>query len=245
MILLLAGTAEARQLGGLLRSEGIVATASFAGITGRAESGGLPVRIGGFGGADGFLQYVSDGAVTSVIDATHPFAARISDRTAGLCHRMGLPYLRLDRPEWQPEPDDRWADILRPEDLNTVIPPTARVFLAVGQNEIDRYRGLRAAAVTLRSLADATDLSDLPPGWQGIAARPPFAADDEAALFDRLGIDWLVTKNSGGSAAAPKLLAARRLRLRVAMIQRPPAPPDAHVVRDVPSALAWAREIAK
>jgi precorrin-6A/cobalt-precorrin-6A reductase len=45
---------------------------------------------------------------------------------------------------------------------------------------------------------------------------------DEEALFRRLSVDVLVVKNAGGAASRTKLDAARALRLKVLMIERPP-----------------------
>ena len=63
-----------------------------------------------------------------------------------------------------------------------------------------------------------------------------------AKLDDRLmreyGIDAVIAKNSGGSAAAGKLAAARTLGLPVYMFARPALPP-APSVADVPAALTW------
>jgi precorrin-6A/cobalt-precorrin-6A reductase len=71
-----------------------------------------------------------------------------------------------------------------------------------------------------------------------ITARGPFNETDELALLAAHGIEILVTKNSGGSATAAKLAAARRLGIDVVMVERPP-PPDLPIVADVPAALRW------
>jgi precorrin-6A/cobalt-precorrin-6A reductase len=45
--------------------------------------------------------------------------------------------------------------------------------------------------------------------------------ESEIKLFQELNIDWLLVKNSGGSQSEAKLIAARELGIRVAMINRP------------------------
>src|SRR6202035_3039019 len=62
-ILILGGTAEARQLAGRL-----------AGRTATPAAQPVPVRVGGFGGADGLAKYLVGGRIDAVIDATHPYA---------------------------------------------------------------------------------------------------------------------------------------------------------------------------
>ncbi len=53
---------------------------------------------------------------------------------------------------------------------------------------------------------------------QGIG---PFALDDEQRLFAERGIDALVCKNSGGSATAAKLTAAKQAGVPVWLKSRP------------------------
>ncbi len=57
---------------------------------------------------------------------------------------------------------------------------------------------------------------------QVVLSRGPFSLEDELALMRKYQIDTLVTKNSGGAAAAAKLTAARGLGVDVVMIARPP-----------------------
>ena len=62
-------------------------------------------------------------------------------------------------------------------------------------------------------------------------------ADEERLLRDER-IDVVVTKNSGGSATAGKLAAARNLGLPVVMLARPPLP-QTDTVGSVGEVLAW------
>lgn len=241
MILLLAGTAEARALAEALSGAGIAACASFAGAVAEIDRIALPHRVGGFGGEAGFRRYLSEEGITAVIDATHPFAAQITPRTARVCGDLGLPYLRLQRPAWQAGEGDRWTFVARPEDLPRVIPQGARVFLSVGRKELARYQGLEGREVVLRSIDPP---GDLPDGWRCVQGRPPFPVEEEKALFALTGIEWVVTKNAGGASSMAKLVAARQLGLAVAMIERPPLPEGVDVAEDVETALHWAREHA-
>jgi precorrin-6A/cobalt-precorrin-6A reductase len=62
---------------------------------------------------------------------------------------------------------------------------------------------------------------ELPRHAKLILARPPYALEDERALFLREGVTHLVTKNSGGEQTAAKLVAARETGAEVIMIERP------------------------
>ena len=77
MILLLGGTAEGRELASALEADGRPAVLSLAGRTADPLTAG-PVRIGGFGGVDGLIDYLRAERVSAVVDATHPCAATMS-----------------------------------------------------------------------------------------------------------------------------------------------------------------------
>ncbi|MGW1944625.1 precorrin-6A/cobalt-precorrin-6A reductase, partial [Streptomyces sp. NPDC001940] len=57
-------------------------------------------------------------------------------------------------------------------------------------------------------------------------------------------IDVLVTKDSGGEATAPKLVAAREARIPVLVVRRPEVPAGVTVVGSVAQAAEWAGGIS-
>jgi len=64
---------------------------SLAGRTKAPLDVGLPTRVGGFGGVDGLIRYLTEARIDRVIDATHPFAARISANARAACAAVGVP----------------------------------------------------------------------------------------------------------------------------------------------------------
>src|SRR5580698_4424163 len=100
-VLLLGGTAEARALAARLHSHVDVVSS----LAGRVPDPALPmgaVRIGGFGGVDGLRKWLREEHIDAVVDATHPFAATITAHAAQVCGELGLPYVVLARPAWDP-----------------------------------------------------------------------------------------------------------------------------------------------
>lgn len=239
-VLLLAGTSEARQIAGALsRLPHVEAIASLAGATRAPQSLGVQTRVGGFGGAEGFAGYLRAERIDAVLDATHPFAARMSRRSHAICSETGVPYAQVLRPEWCPEQGDDWVFLDDEDEAPRHIAEGSTVFLATGRQTLDRYAGLKGSVLYVRQIESAPEAFPFPRGgW--VVGRPPFPVEDEIALFERLGIDWLVVKNAGGDASRSKLDAARALGVRVAMIRRPVQP--AGVTLDsVEAAVDWVR----
>ncbi|MEM9796480.1 MAG: precorrin-6A/cobalt-precorrin-6A reductase [Pseudomonadota bacterium] len=223
-VLVLAGTAEARAV--LERAQGLDVLASLAG---RTADPGLPVpaRIGGFGGAAGFLEVLS--GCSAVLDATHPFAARITARTARLCAEAAVPYLRLTRPSWGAETG--WTRHTDMASAAEAMSPDARILLTTGPGGLDAFLG-RGLTLWCRRV----DPAPAQPGVHWITGLPGDLSA-ETDLMRRLRITDLVSKNSGGPHRA-KLDAAEGLGIRVHMIDRPPTPPGEET-HDIGTALAF------
>lgn len=236
-LLLLAGTSEARKIAWALSTQGSRAIASLAGATRSPDPLPLPTRTGGFGGQAGFEAFVREQAITAVLDATHPFASAITDRTAQICTAISLPYLQVLRPAWTPEPGDRWTEIATEADVAGHVPTGSTVFLATGRQTLDRFSGLQGCRVLCRQIDPPT--APFPfEGGEFIISRPPFSIEREVDLFLALGVDWLVVKNAGGIESRTKLIAARQLGLPVLLLRRPPMP-AALRVETVQAALDW------
>lgn len=237
-ILLLAGTSEARALAARLAQEGCDAVASLAGRTSAPAPLALPTRVGGFGGVEGLERYLSETGVTHVVDATHPFAAQMSGNARAACAALGVPLIAYARAPWRAEPGDRWIEV--PDNAAAVAAlgeAPRRVFLTIGRQGVADFRAAPQHDYVLRVI-DAPDPNDLPPSCAVIAARGPFAREDEIALMRERRIDSVVSKNSGGALTYAKIEAARALGLPVVMIA-PPAREGVTLAHDLDDVLAF------
>ncbi|MGR3344175.1 MAG: cobalt-precorrin-6A reductase [Paracoccaceae bacterium] len=242
MLLLLAGTAEARIVAERLAEMDIPAIASLAGATKDPADLAIPTRSGGFGGGDAFEAFLDAKPITAILDATHPFAQSITRRTAKIAKRRDLPYLQLVRPEWRAEPGDNWTHIEHEEDAAKHVPAAATVFLATGRQSFRHFENLADRRLICRQI-DPPDAPFPYPNGSFLIGRPPFSHVDEVALFKRLSIDWLVVKNAGGVASRTKLTAARELAIPVAMIARPASTVGARV-ETAGQAIDWVRGLS-
>ncbi|PTE09358.1 cobalt-precorrin-6A reductase [Mesorhizobium helmanticense] len=221
-ILILGGTTEARQLAGTLAARaGLAITLSLAGRTESPVAQGVPVRTGGFGGAEGLAAYLGEAGIHLLIDATHPYAARISANAAEAARQAGVPIIALRRPGWEQVEGDRWMLVDTVADAVTALgPPSRRVFLALGRQEVAAFEAAPRHHYLVRSV-DPVEPRLAVPDATYLLARGPFREADERALLESHRIDAVVSKNSGGEATYGKIAAARTLGLEVVMIRRP------------------------
>lgn len=238
-ILILGGTTEAMQLAALLKdSSKFAPVMSLAGRTAQPRLPEMAHRSGGFGGVDGLKRYLRENAVAAVVDATHPFAARMSGNAARACADLNVPLAVLTRPAWERCDGDRWIevdDFAAARDALGTAPRT--VLLTIGRQEVGAFRGGVGHRYVVRSV-DAVAPELLPDGARVIAARGPFDEDQEIALMQREGIDAVVSKNAGGGATYAKIAAARRLALPVIMIRRPRSASDGEM-HDAAAVMRW------
>ncbi len=219
-ILMLGGTGEARNLAQALADRGHSVLLSLAGRTENPAAQPVPTRIGGFGGAEGLANFLREHAFDLLIDATHPFAARISRNAEEACSKVGIVALSLRRPQWIEQAGDRWTHVETAAQAITRLGTTPRrVFLAIGRQEAHVAEAAPQHFYLVRSV-DPVDPPLCLPDMQCLLDRGPFDMERERTLLESNGIDVVVAKNSGGAATYGKIEAARRLGLHVIMIAR-------------------------
>jgi precorrin-6A/cobalt-precorrin-6A reductase len=243
-LLILGGTTEGYKLAEAASTlPGLRVISSLAGRVGSPRLPVGEVRIGGFGGVAGLAAYLRQEKIDAVIDATHPFASRMGWNASDACAETGTALLRLERPAWRPVDGDRW---LMAEDWPTAAaalrdaePVARRVFLAIGRQELAHFTGLDDIWFLIRAV-EAPDPSVTFAQSELLLARGPFREADDLALLRAHRIDTIVCKNSGGDATDGKLAAARKLGIKVVMLERPRRP-DAACAPDVAQAIGWVK----
>ena len=238
-LLLLGGTTEASALAAALAGRpDIAAILSLAGRTRAPAPAPIPMRSGGFGGAEGLRGYLEAERIDAVVDATHPFAAQMARNAAQACAAAGVPLLALSRPPWARQAGDRWIEVEAMDEAARALGSAPRrVFLTQGRQQLAAFAAAPQHFYLLRAIEAPDDLEALP-RRRLILARGPFSRAGEEALLREERIDMLVSKNSGGDATYAKLEAARALGLPVVMVRRPARPPVPQA-GSVAEALAW------
>lgn len=236
-LLILGGTAEAAELSARLAGDDRLETVtSLAGLTRMPAALGGRVRRGGFGGPDGLAAFLKDERYDALIDATHPFAARIAAHAAEAAEIAGVPRVKLVRPPFERSEGDRFVPVPDMEAAAAMLPQGARVFLAAGRREIAAFAA-RPDLWCLVRMIEPPAAGERLPGGEVILGRPPAEPEAEIELLTKHRIGWIVSKDSGGQAGA-KIIAARRLGLPVVLVERPEAP-RGETAADIDAVLAW------
>ena len=238
-ILILGGTAEARRLADALAARpGLSVMLSLAGRTAEPLSLPVPVRRGGFGGAEGLAEYLRAERINLLIDVTHPYADAISANAARAAELAGVKLLAIRRPPWRRVDGDNWIEVADSAQAAQALGAAPRrVFLALGRNDLQPFAAAPQHFYLIRSV-DPVEPPLAVPHARYVTARGPFSETEDRALLEEHRIEIVVAKNSGGDATHGKIAAARRLGLPVVMLARP-ALPGVPSVATVEEALAW------
>lgn len=233
---------EARELAGRLAARSnIDVILSLAGRTREPIQYPVPLRIGGFGGVRGLIDYINERQLDLMIDATHPFAEQMSRHAAFAASETGVPFFVLSRPAWNKVDGDRWTD------ADSIVDAVAklgakprRVFAAIGRQELAPLEAAPHHFYLVRSVDPIEPPLNVPDA-RYICERGPFQVSAERKLLAHDKIDTILAKNSGGAASYAKIEAARKLGIEVVLVRRPRRS-NAETVEDVLEAVSLARQ---
>ena len=229
-VLLFAGTTEGRTLAEACRGKNLTLHVCVATEYGEAlieEAENVHVLAGRLD-ADGVAALLRETGAKLVVDATHPYAETVTRMLQAVCTETGTDYLRLLRRE-DHAGTEHCVFVDSTEDavafLNSV---SGSALLTVGAKELAAYTAvtdykdrLFARVLSLpQSVEHAAAL-----GFEGrnlISMQGPFTEEFNAAMLRMLGVDYLVTKDTGAAGGFPeKLRAAESCGVKVVVIRRP------------------------
>jgi precorrin-6A/cobalt-precorrin-6A reductase len=221
VLLILGGTTLAAALARAAAAFDVSAIYSLAGRTLARSVPGVDMRMGGFGGAEALADYLRQKDVFAVVDATHAYAARISENARLACQMADVPLLCLQAPPWREVPGDRWLHVSDISAARDAAADTAlRVFVSTGRQAMAEFADDRRCWWLARVISPGADLPILSNG-RYLYARGPFQQADEVSLLREQRITAVISKNAGSTATYAKIAAARDLGLPVIMIARP------------------------
>jgi precorrin-6A/cobalt-precorrin-6A reductase len=207
--------------------------------------GAVDVEVRGFT-EQSLTDFLGQGGADLVLDATHPFAVRITRIAHSVCTRLGTPYVRYERPDWTPPEGTHWADSYA--GAAALLPALgSRALLTIGAKQLKHFAHLHGRlTLYARILPSPLSLEQaLAAGFtrsRVLCLRPPFSAELNRALFREYNVEVLVTKASGAEGGVvEKVTAAGELGLAVLMIRRPEQP-DLLSVSSLEAAVRACRE---
>lgn len=177
----------------------------------------------------------------AVIDATHPFATKVSESIREACNSSKLEYIRFSRESEMIQRSDRGdqksanigSKILYVEDVMEAAEKLAamtnkKILFTTGSKDIKQLTSGMAdkegvyvrilPAMESLQLCEAADI----PRKNVIAMQGPFSMELNQCLLKELHIDVLVTKESGAAGGYPeKIRAAAETEVEVLVIRNP------------------------
>ena len=229
-ILLLSGVSEGPVLARALLEAGFAVVATVTRAEAREHlfrqtQHAMKVEVRGFTEAS-LGSFLVQGGADLVLDATHPFAVRITQIASTVCSRLHLPYVRYQRPDWAPPAGMVYAASYA-EAADMLPALGSRVLLTIGAKQLKYFVPLHDhLTLFARVLPSPLSIQQaLDAGFAQaniIALRPPFSLEFNQSILREYKIDVLVTKASGvAGGVVEKVMAAHNLGLTTLMIRRP------------------------
>lgn len=242
-ILIFAGTTEGRELSARLRADGLSVTACVATEYGAQlmECGeGVRVLTGRLNRA-GMEDLMREEAFLCCVDATHPFAVRVSEEIRSACEALSLPYYRVSRDtasvsvdETLPAGEDGSFRLLYADDAagaaELLKKTEGNILLTTGSRDLGTYTDALGEKgrerLHVRVLPSAESLAKCAscgvPESHVAAMQGPFDEEMNRALIRHTGASVLVTKETGDAGGyREKLLAAAHCGITVIVIRNP------------------------
>lgn len=228
-ICVFAGTTEGREIVDFLDSQPVDVTACVAteyGETLLPAADNLTVSARRLPVAE-ITQMLSDTAFDLVIDATHPYAASITDSIYTACHATNTEYLRLLR-----EASELPSDAVYVADTDAAIDflcgTEGNILLTTGSKELAKFSMLTgfeervyARVLPMEASLDACRTAGLKAAHI-IAMQGPFSEEMNLAMLRAVSASWLITKDGGKQGGFDaKAAAARKANARMVVIGRP------------------------
>lgn len=230
MILVLAGTQDGRLLTQMLQEAEIPVMATTATSTGEMflrEDFTGKILCGQLGAAE-LEDVLRTYEIQMVVDATHPFAAEITNNAERACKKTGVELVNLDREGVTWEGLEGVQGVEGMEEVARLAASfSGIVFLTIGSSKLEtfvRIVGLSRLIVrvlpTVSSLQACADLGLKP--RQIIAMQGPFTQAVNKELFHYFRAGVVVTKESARTGGLEeKVSAAQILGIPLLVVRRP------------------------
>jgi len=227
-VIIFAGTTEGREIAQYLGNGGVDVLACVATDFGRLfidETNHVKVSSERLG--DEGMKNILDKGCSCVIDATHPYATRITEKIRAACIETKTEYIRLLRTK-----SKNHDDIVIVPDVASAVEylngTQGNILVTTGSKELEKYTHIKnykdRVFARVLSMPEASQ-SCAEIGFQGrnlFCMQGPFCEELNYGILKQTDAKYLVTKDSGEPGGfEDKVRAARRSGAQVVMISRP------------------------
>ncbi|WP_352420212.1 precorrin-6A reductase [Proteiniborus sp.] len=228
MILVLSGTSDGRKIIELLSDKGYPVIASTATEYGGmlVESDKNPVEIISRRlECSDMEKLIREKKIKYIVDATHPYADKVSKNAMAVSKSTGIQYLRFERKGHVYDgvryfPDYNSATLYLKETVGNILLTTGSNNLQVFTSSLDISRLYARVLPTNSVVKKCEELGLLPK--QIIAIQGPFTKELNKAIYRNYNVKHMVTKDSGDPGGTKeKVIGAIETGVNVVLIQRP------------------------
>jgi len=225
VIWLIGGTSESREIALKLEKRGhktVVTTATDFGRKLYSGSENIKVVTKRMNLSE-MKNFAEENEIEIIIDASHPYAAEVSENAIKTAEVLGIKYLRFERKSLVIEKVKNFPDYL--EIVKYLTERNGNILLTIGSKNANFFLSLKER-IFLRILPVTESISYCEKeGFSAeniVALKGPFSKEFNKALYNELKIKYLVTKESGEKGGVEeKVNAALELGLEVLMLKRP------------------------
>ncbi len=229
-VIVFAGTTEGRMLSEYLSGRQVQVTVCVAteyGETLLKETPWLRVH-GGRMNREQIKDYIREQKAALVVDATHPYAAEVSENVYKACADASAEYIRLIRESGQTSAEDAVSVSSVDEAVDYLKQTSGNILVTTGSKELKKYTripdyGKRVFARVLSTGEVAQACGKL--GFCGrnlICMQGPFSEELNTAMLRQFDCQYLVTKETGKAGGfEEKIRAAKNAGAKVILVGRP------------------------
>lgn len=176
---------------------------------------------------DDLKEFIEQNGIETIIDATHPYAAEISENAISLANKSDRDYLYYDRPSDLPESHDQLHRVRGWDKAVEETTEYGTVFLTIGVNHLDRFvdRSGPGQFIVRVLPRESSKESALQAGFQNdqiVSSWPPDSSEQERSFIEEHDIELLVTKDSGEPGGVPhKWQAVKDSKIEMLVRERP------------------------
>lgn len=231
MILVLAGTSDARALAIEIKQAGfsLLATVVTENAAIELRNADIPVQVGRLPASDMASLLVEKG-IRVIVDASHPFAEEASKNAMNAAEQAKVPYIRYER-ESQNFQYEKLTMVQSYEEAaeiaaqkkGVILLTTGSKTLQIFTKQLLNVPGVRLLARMLPRLDNLEKCESLGfPQKNIIAIQGPFTKEFDLALYKQFGVTLMITKESGQIGSVnEKVEAAKELGIDMILISRP------------------------